>query len=148
MPSLLDNPAFIEACKPKTIAKTVKTTKTKRKERPEAKIQDNIIAFLRGHGYFVVRINSSVLPGASNHARVPSYVAHSKYGKHMAGHPDIVAYKADRALFFEIKTPTGRLSERQERFLQVLEEIGANAHVVRSIDDVQKVLSNLEVSTP
>lgn len=143
MPSLTDNPAFLAACEPKKLTKIIATQKTKRKARPEAKIQEHIIAYLRGQGWFPVRINSSVLPGAANHARVPSYVAHSKYGKHMAGHPDVVAYRGKQALFFEVKTDTGKLSERQERFLEVLREIGASAHVVRSVDDVQKILQEV-----
>lgn len=139
MPSLYDNPDFIAACRPHPI----KLAKPKRKARPEAAIQKQIISYLLSQGYMAVRINSAVLPGAQSGARVPSYVAATPRGKHTAGHPDVVAYRDGRAVFFEIKTPTGKLSDRQKRFIEVLDQYNMPTYVVRSVNDVKTALGEL-----
>jgi len=113
----------------------------KRKARPEAKIQDQIISFLRAQGWLVIRVNSSlVAPEAGATRRMASYVAHSVFGKHTAGHPDLVAYRGAKALFFEVKTEKGRMSERQEKFREAMEHHGVAYHLARSVEDVRKVL--------
>ena len=57
-----------------------------------------------------------------------------------AGLPDLLAVKQGRAVFFEIKTETGRLSQLQEHTLGRLRSAGAVAEMVRSIEDVEYVL--------
>ena len=90
----------------------------------------------------MVRVNSSVISPDSNLSRrVASYVAHSVFGKHTAGHPDLVAYRGVQALFFEVKTDKGRMSERQEKFREAMLRHGIAYHLARSVEDVQKVLS-------
>lgn len=114
----------------------------KRKAKPEVKIQENIISFLRSQGWLVVRVNSSVVaPDAGSTRRMASYVAHSAFGKHTAGHPDLVAYRGAQALFFEVKTDKGRMSERQEKFREAMLHCGIEYHLARSVEDVRKVLS-------
>ena len=163
MPSLLDNPAFIEACKPKTLTKTIKTTKPRRKERPEAKIQDNIVAYLLGRGWLVIRVNSLNRPSA-NGGRVTAYIAYwvskatGKKQSTSAGINDVLAIKGANgtatALFIEIKTPeearrpSHGLRDSQQLFQRILGDHDVNYHIASSVDDVQKILSDLEVSVP
>jgi hypothetical protein len=53
------------------------------------------------------------------------------------GVPNIIAVRDGRAIFLEVKTETGKLSEDQEEFRRRELEVGAQYEVVRSIDDVQ-----------
>ena len=58
------------------------------------------------------------------------------------GFPDLtVVLPRGRVLFIEVKTPTGRLSKRQEIMIRWLAERGAEVYVVRSVNDVQKILA-------
>ena len=69
----------------------------------------------------------------------------SKIG--LRGYPDIQARIHDQALFFEVKTPAGRVQPHQERWHESMRLTGAIVEVVRSIDDVKRVLTQL-VSDP
>lgn len=54
-----------------------------------------------------------------------------------AGEPDIVCSVGDRALWIELKTETGRLSELQAVTLMRIRAQGAPAIVARSLDEVR-----------
>ena len=56
------------------------------------------------------------------------------------GFPDLVAVKAGRVLFVEVKTRTGRLSTFQEVFKQEIESQGLRYVVARSVDDVRALV--------
>lgn len=45
-----------------------------------------------------------------------------------------------RAAFIEVKTPTGRVTPEQEKFLNMMIKAGALAGVARSPDDAEKIL--------
>lgn len=53
------------------------------------------------------------------------------------GLSDLVAIKDGRVVHLEIKTTTGRQSEKQKEFQADLEEAGGEYRIVRGIDDVQ-----------
>ena len=58
------------------------------------------------------------------------------------GVPDIVGVlPGGRALYLEIKTDKGKLSEKQKNFLFNAQTSGAVATVVRSVEDVEKVVN-------
>jgi hypothetical protein len=46
-----------------------------------------------------------------------------------------------RAVFIEVKTPTGRLSPEQENFLRLMARWGAAAGAARSPEEAEKILS-------
>lgn len=61
----------------------------------------------------------------------------------LAGFPDVVAVRAPRVLFVELKTQIGKLSELQEKWLAELRACpGVEAYVWRpgDLDDVYRVL--------
>lgn len=45
-----------------------------------------------------------------------------------------------KAIFLEVKTPKGRVSKKQEEFLNAMKTYGAIAGVVRSTDDAIKLI--------
>jgi hypothetical protein len=57
----------------------------------------------------------------------------------MRGVPDIIVVKEGNFIGLEVKTDTGRLSADQVEFGRKVEAAGARYHVVRSIDDVQRL---------
>ncbi len=62
----------------------------------------------------------------------------------IAGLPDIaVMLPYGIMLFLEVKNEKGKLSEKQKEFFEKARELGHYCEVVRSIDDVEKILSNL-----
>lgn len=58
------------------------------------------------------------------------------------GHADLSGLrKSDgRAVFIEVKTPTGRVSEAQQNFIQQMQRNHAIAGVARSVEDALKVV--------
>lgn len=56
------------------------------------------------------------------------------------GIPDIIAVKNGRVLFLEIKKPTGRQSKYQKEFQNNIERQGGEYYVIRSINDIMKIL--------
>ncbi len=45
-----------------------------------------------------------------------------------------------KAVFIEVKTKTGKVSENQEKFINAMQENNAVAGVCRSVDDAKKLL--------
>ena len=58
------------------------------------------------------------------------------------GYSDLSGFrKGDgKAFFIEVKTPKGRVSKEQKKFLKTMNEYGAITGVARSVDDAIKIL--------
>jgi len=56
------------------------------------------------------------------------------------GIPDIVAIRKGRVIFLEIKKPGGKLSEHQQRFQETMERAGGEYYVVRSLEEIIRIL--------
>ena len=56
------------------------------------------------------------------------------------GIPDIIAIKNNRVLFLEIKSPKGKQSEWQKQFQELIEGNGGEYYIVRSLDDLIKII--------
>ena len=58
------------------------------------------------------------------------------------GFSDLFGFrKSDgKAVFIEVKTATGRVSEKQKHFIKAMREHGAIAGVARSVDDAIKIV--------
>jgi len=59
------------------------------------------------------------------------------------GTPDVLACVNGRFVALEVKTPTGRVDPLQTYQLDCITAAGGVAHVVRSVDDVKKILEQL-----
>lgn len=57
-----------------------------------------------------------------------------------AGIPDIIACIRGRFFAFEIKTPKGKVTKLQEATIRKINEAGGTAVVVRSAEDVKRIL--------
>ena len=61
-----------------------------------------------------------------------------------AGIPDIIACIGGRFVAFEVKTATGVVSKLQEITIQRIRDAGGIACVVRSANDVRRILNEME----
>lgn len=50
-----------------------------------------------------------------------------------------------RAVFIEVKSPTGRLRPEQENFLRQMVKMGAYAGVARCIEDAEKIFAGVKL---
>jgi hypothetical protein len=114
-----------------------------RPEPAERAIQNAIAATLRYHGWMVVRFNGGGFTDARG-KYVKNYIV---YGMNAAcGFPDLAAFKGDpatgeaRVLLIEVKTRTGKLSDKQERFHRFAALFGVRVHVLRDADGVEEIL--------
>ncbi len=76
---------------------------------------------LQWHGWYVIRIQQGL-------------------GCHK-GISDLIAIKRGRVVFVEIKKPSGKLSDHQERFKAAISDRGGEYVVMRSVEDLQAFLS-------
>jgi Holliday junction resolvase len=58
----------------------------------------------------------------------------------MSGAPDLVAIKRGRVVFLEVKTPKGKVSEKQSEVHDLLRLHGMEVRVVRGIDDIMDLV--------
>ncbi|MDL2317712.1 VRR-NUC domain-containing protein [Eubacteriales bacterium OttesenSCG-928-A19] len=78
---------------------------------------------------------------------VPGCFAHKEHGGMYgtAGLPDIICCYRGMYVAFEVKTEKGRLTKLQEVMIRRIREARGEAHKVTSVEEVQHILSTLEV---
>lgn len=102
---------------------------------PEARIQSQVVTWLKWNGYMVFVIPNRGLykDGRYNHV-----------GKDfVAGIPDLEIPLSDgRTVRIELKSPVGKLSPAQEAMMARLVAMGHPCFVARSLDDVKNEFAN------
>lgn len=88
----------------------------------ETAITEKIKKYLRGQGFWVTKLHGSNIQ--------------------QAGLPDLLAIKNGHAHFFEVKNENGVASPLQLHTLNQLQQHGATAVVVRSVEEVAAVLAH------
>lgn len=118
-----------------------------RKSQLEKTIQSAIQEFLELQeelGLLVYQKNNT---GAVRIDRPNKKSSFLKFGK--KGSPDFLVWqRCDdffdgdylKTLFIEVKTDVGVQSDEQRKFQQKVEKLGGNYYVVRSLDDVKKII--------
>jgi penicillin-binding protein-related factor A (putative recombinase) len=105
----------------------------------EKQIENSILSYLKGRGLFFWK-NESV--GVFD---VKKGVYRLKNSIHRrVGIADIIGVIDGRAIFIEVKSEKGRLSINQSAFLEEAKRHGAIAIVARSVEEVEKALSDFE----
>ena len=59
----------------------------------------------------------------------------------------MISEKIPVNVWLEVKIPTGRLSMSQGLFREAVKSVGCHYYVVRSIEDVEKALKEVEIFT-
>ena len=102
----------------------------KKKQRPEAQLQDKIIKALKKIGAHVIRTNAGMARTAAGKV--------INIGE--AGRSDLHVCYRGRFIAMEVKTVTGKLTDKQARYLEQVQRAGGIAVVVRSVDEALAIL--------
>jgi hypothetical protein len=107
--------------------------KPTRRTNPETKIVQAIQRWAKKEGLFCLKFSSAsaILPNGFRIGQRP-------------GIPDLILIKDGRHVWIEVKTETGKLSDTQKKFLAELSAAGAETHVARSLEEVQKIMNGEE----
>ena len=107
----------------------------------EEALQRDVVEFLRWALPFDA-VYFAVPNGGKRHIKIAQRLVPQGV---RAGVPDLCIVHAGRALFVELKTPTGALSASQRQMHARLHVAGAAVHVCRSVPQVEAVLRELGV---
>ena len=63
----------------------------------------------------------------------------------LPGEPDLTLFtKTGETIFIEIKTPTGRQSQKQKHFQKVVESYGFRYMIMRSVENAEKLIQEVQ----
>lgn len=102
----------------------------------ESQLTPLILLALCGTGEVLLERNNVGMAWMRNGAPV-------RFGVGGPGGSDFVGVYRGRALYVEIKTPTGRQSSDQRTFQARVERHGAIYRILRSVEDAQALLAEL-----
>lgn len=105
----------------------------------ERNIQQAVISYLSGLGYYVVRMN--VAPQYRTYINNQGVKSFYCIRGIPAGFPDLMALKNGKTTFIEVKSIKGRLSPDQIRMHKELEEKGFKVYVIHSIDEAINIFN-------
>jgi len=105
----------------------------------ESQIQRAILDYLKLRGIFCWRNNSLAVPIIDKYNR-RHYIRTG-----MKGLPDIFCLLPSVLLMLEVKTARGKLSDEQKAFFEKAKELGHYCVVVKSVEDVEKILEHLNL---
>jgi len=112
------------------------------KKPTEAQNLKAIKDWLRAKGYLYVRVNNLRLSPKNKQGKrffVP-------VDRELLGAPDLLVFERDsdpalcRVYALEVKSHRGRLSPQQVEWAKRASRVGISCHVVRSVDEVEKLL--------
>lgn len=100
-------------------------------KKEETKIQDKVRLELCKKGCKVFRCNVGLF--------------YTQYGEKIRigtpGHSDLYGVKpGGTAFFIEMKTPIGKASDKQKKFINVMKQMGCYAGFARSVDEALKIV--------
>jgi len=117
----------------------------------ESTIQQQICEYLSIRGVFFFAIQNENLMMMIKMFKVPdrtgyALISHAKKMGMVPGMPDLCVLlpHEPRPIFLEVKNETGKVSAQQLRIGVSLGRVGNHVHVVRSVEDVEKVLKKYE----
>lgn len=102
----------------------------------EAELQNAIVNYLWACDWYVIVTDAGEAARASRQRH--------RRGKMRPGVPDITALKNGRGMLLEVKLPGRNLTRRQELEHRYIAEFGVPVYVVRSIEDVQRAIEEVE----
>jgi hypothetical protein len=108
----------------------------------ESFIQAQIVQLLSLRRIFAFSVPNELLGGARGAAR--KMTLFRALGLR-SGVSDLVVVLPGKILFLEIKTPTGKQSESQKVFQSMVESLGHQYAIARSVEDVIKLLDAFQM---
>jgi hypothetical protein len=108
----------------------------------EAKIQAAICQLLQVHKIFFHSVPNELAGGGGKNVVIR--MSQFKAVGLRPGVADLVVWFPSGIAYVEVKTPIGKLSDSQVRFKRRCREYGVPYHVVRSVEDVEKLIESDE----
>ncbi len=103
----------------------------------ERRLQSAVAGYLRA--VLTAETFATAIPGGDGQmTTAPGYVS---------GTPDYLIVHNGKALFIELKTPRGRLSDAQIDTMHAVENADSVVKVCRSVEDVAAVLAQFRIPT-
>ncbi len=62
----------------------------------------------------------------------------------VAGYPDVLFILNGKAIFFELKSPTGKVTKLQFWTMEQLHKAGAETYVIYELEQVKKILDKVK----
>ena len=100
----------------------------------ESKIQYDICQYLQKQGIFFFSCPNEL--AGKDPRRMRHFVAMGL----RSGVSDLIILLPGRVIFLEVKTPAGTQSPNQKKFQKKVEELGFEYFLVRSVDDVSRLV--------
>lgn len=97
---------------------------------PEGQIKEDCKKLFEANGFYYRSLAIGVIPGRSNPSK---------------GMPDAIILKNGYAAWVEYKGDKGKLRPEQETFIFEWTAHGGNVFVVRSLEDAQKIVSEVNL---
>jgi hypothetical protein len=112
---------------------------SKKNRVTESQIQNAVCDYLAINRFFFWRQNTIPVydPVRKAFRRMPKYS--------MNGVSDIIWIYRGAAIFIEVKTPKGKLSESQKEFKTRIEEEGGYYFIVRNFEDIEEVVRVIKI---
>jgi hypothetical protein len=111
-------------------------------EPTESQIQRAVLQYLKHHPRvaLVYRVNSGTFTAANRDGSTRYIRANTQRGM-----PDLCGTLKDgRAIYVEVKSKRGKVQPHQQEFLDRASAAGALAGVVRSIEDAQRLMGDIQ----
>jgi hypothetical protein len=114
-----------------------------KRKKLESHFQTAAEHYLQYKGYTVMRINSSAMIAESG-SYLKSYKLCGRGKKESQGFPDLIAFKNNKFLVIEIKSPNGRLNQNQKDFKAWWELSGHKYNVANNLDELIRIVGEFE----
>ena len=103
-------------------------------------IQRQIVEYLKIKKILVFAVPNGFYSGIQNKIAKSRYINKLKAEGYMPGVSDLIVVLPKRTVFIEVKAEKGKQQKSQEIFEKEVKKLGFEYYVVRSIEDVERIL--------
>ncbi len=108
------------------------------KNKTESKIQQEIVIWYRNN---YCLYDKNLIFSVPNESKSFKETLTKKSIGLLTGVSDLIIVNYKKVLFVEVKTPTGKQSDKQKRFQRAVTNLGFNYYIVRSLEEFQTIIN-------
>jgi len=105
----------------------------------ESKIQQNIIMWYKNNFCLNHHNPQNIIFSVPNESKSKRETLQKMAIGMMPGVSDLIVITSNNVLFIEVKTPSGTQSKNQKRFQSLVENLGYNYYLVRSLEQFKTI---------
>jgi hypothetical protein len=114
------------------------------RDKTEAKIQQEIFIWYHNSFCLAVHVPRCSIFAVPNDSSSKEETMRKLATGMIAGVSDLIVLQPNKILFVEVKSDTGRQSDKQKDFENIVKSLGFEYHLVRSLDDFKKIINGKE----